>query len=107
MRRVVVDRGEQVLSRSPPDVLQAHVDAGQRGVRTGHHGLPVVETDQRDVIRHPVAEQAQALGETERAIWSLRRGLFRREYEGKTLRENLGLPRPENQFFRAVQRAAE
>jgi len=29
-----------------------------------------------------------------------RRGLFRREYEGETLRENLGLPRPENQFFR-------
>jgi alkanesulfonate monooxygenase len=28
-----------------------------------------------------------------------RRGLFRREYEGKTLRENLGLPRPKNQFF--------
>jgi FMN-dependent oxidoreductase (nitrilotriacetate monooxygenase family) len=31
-----------------------------------------------------------------------RRGLFRREYEGKTLRENLGLPRPENQFFQTV-----
>ncbi len=28
-----------------------------------------------------------------------RRGLFRREYEGATLRENLGLPRPENRFF--------
>jgi alkanesulfonate monooxygenase len=28
-----------------------------------------------------------------------RRGLFRREYEGKTLRDNLGLPRPENRFF--------
>src|SRR5882757_3338133 len=28
-----------------------------------------------------------------------RRGIFRREYEGKTLRENLGLPRPENRFF--------
>ena len=28
-----------------------------------------------------------------------RRGLFRRKYEGKTLRENLGLPRPENRFF--------
>ncbi|WP_413990316.1 LLM class flavin-dependent oxidoreductase [Labrys okinawensis] len=27
------------------------------------------------------------------------RGLFRREYEGKTLRENLGLPRPANRFF--------
>jgi len=28
-----------------------------------------------------------------------RRGLFRKEYEGKTLRENLGLPRPGNRFF--------
>ena len=35
-----------------------------------------------------------------------RRGLFRREYEGATLRENLGLPRPENRFF-AQRRAAE
>lgn len=28
-----------------------------------------------------------------------RRGLFRTEYEGVTLRENLGLPRPANRFF--------
>ena len=28
-----------------------------------------------------------------------RRGIFRTEYEGKTLRENLGLPRPKNRFF--------
>jgi alkanesulfonate monooxygenase SsuD/methylene tetrahydromethanopterin reductase-like flavin-dependent oxidoreductase (luciferase family) len=28
-----------------------------------------------------------------------RRGLFRTEYEGRTLRENLRLPRPMNQFF--------
>ena len=28
-----------------------------------------------------------------------RRGLFRCEYEGRTFRENLGLPRPENRFF--------
>lgn len=28
-----------------------------------------------------------------------RRELFRRDYEGKTLRENLGLPRPKNRFF--------
>jgi alkanesulfonate monooxygenase len=27
------------------------------------------------------------------------RGLFRRDYQGKTLRENLGLPRPTNRFF--------
>jgi FMN-dependent oxidoreductase (nitrilotriacetate monooxygenase family) len=28
-----------------------------------------------------------------------RRGIFRTEYKGRTLRENLGLARPENQFF--------
>jgi alkanesulfonate monooxygenase len=28
-----------------------------------------------------------------------RRGLFRRDYEGATLREHLGLPRPTNRFF--------
>ena len=28
-----------------------------------------------------------------------RRGLFRTEYEGRTLRANLGLPRPANRFF--------
>jgi alkanesulfonate monooxygenase len=28
-----------------------------------------------------------------------RRGIFRKEYEGTTLRENLGLPRPGNRFF--------
>ena len=28
-----------------------------------------------------------------------RRGLYRREYEGATLRENLGLPRPPNRYF--------
>ena len=38
-----------------------------------------------------------------------RRGLFRTEYEGATLRENLGLPRPANRFFepRPALRAAE
>ena len=30
-----------------------------------------------------------------------RRGIFRTEYEGTTLRDHLGLPRPENQFFRS------
>jgi alkanesulfonate monooxygenase len=28
-----------------------------------------------------------------------KRGIFRKEYEGPTLRENLGLPRPKNRFF--------
>jgi FMN-dependent oxidoreductase (nitrilotriacetate monooxygenase family) len=36
-----------------------------------------------------------------------RRGLFRTEYEGTTLRDHLGLPRPENRFFAKAARAAE
>ncbi len=36
----------------------------------------------------------------ERVVPELRRrGLFRRDYEGTTLREHLGLPRPKNRFF--------
>jgi len=35
-----------------------------------------------------------------------RRGLFRTRYEGATLRENLGLPRPANRFT-AASAAAE
>ncbi|GAX45548.1 xenobiotic compound monooxygenase, DszA family, A subunit [Tolypothrix sp. NIES-4075] len=31
-----------------------------------------------------------------------RRGLFRTEYEGRTLRENLGLPRPVNKFSKVT-----
>lgn len=34
-----------------------------------------------------------------------RRGLFRTRYEGRTLRENLGLPRPDNRYFSAPERA--
>ncbi|KIN02749.1 hypothetical protein OIDMADRAFT_144006 [Oidiodendron maius Zn] len=37
---------------------------------------------------------------TQRLIPELqRRGLFRRDYEGTTLRDHLGLPRPKNRFF--------
>jgi alkanesulfonate monooxygenase len=37
-----------------------------------------------------------------------RRGIYRRDYEGTTLREHLGLPRPENRFFvGGASRAAE
>jgi FMN-dependent oxidoreductase (nitrilotriacetate monooxygenase family) len=34
-----------------------------------------------------------------------RRGIFRKEYEGTTLREHLGLPRPPNQFFETASSA--
>jgi hypothetical protein len=36
-----------------------------------------------------------------------KRGLFRTEYTGKTLRDHYGLPRPENRYAAAVGAAAE
>ncbi|WOJ88280.1 LLM class flavin-dependent oxidoreductase [Methylocapsa polymorpha] len=36
-----------------------------------------------------------------------RRGIFRREYEGATLRENLDLPRPRNRFFDSAEGVAD
>ena len=36
-----------------------------------------------------------------------RRGLFRTEYQGRTLRERMGLPTPENPYFTTRGRAAE
>jgi hypothetical protein len=35
-----------------------------------------------------------------------RRGIFRREYEGTTLRDHLGLARPGNRFFTGEAREA-
>ncbi|ACM27496.1 LLM class flavin-dependent oxidoreductase [Agrobacterium sp. SHOUNA12C] len=36
-----------------------------------------------------------------------RRSIFRRDYEGTTLREHLGLPRPDNRFFPSLSEAAQ
>jgi FMN-dependent oxidoreductase (nitrilotriacetate monooxygenase family) len=36
-----------------------------------------------------------------------RRGIFRKEYTGKTLRENMGLPMPQNPYFKTSRVAAE
>jgi len=35
-----------------------------------------------------------------------RRGIFRKDYAGTTLRDHLGLPRPENRFFKHHTRVA-
>ena len=55
----------------------------------------------RRLQRHvPVSCRPGSTTSSTRVVPELqRRGIFRREYEGTTLRENLGLPRPENRFF--------
>ena len=58
----IVDGREQVLGRGPANIFQAHIDAGQWRLGTTCHRLPVVESDQGDVSRHPAPEPAQLLG---------------------------------------------
>ncbi len=58
-----------------------------RGSRRLHHPVPVPARRVSTTSSTSVVPELQ------------RRGLFRTEYEGRTLRENLGLPRPANRFF--------
>ena len=63
-------------------------DFDRRLINRLQHGLPLLANPWQ-----VLAEELQ------------RRGLFRTEYEGSTLRENLGLKRPENQYVLAQKQA--
>ena len=67
--------------------------ARERGLRRVQRDVPYLPEGLDDFVDKVVPELQ-------------RRGLFRREYEGTTLRENLGLPRPENQFFPPPERSS-
>jgi alkanesulfonate monooxygenase len=71
--------------------------------------LETEASDGFNVMFHTVPEGLDAF--VERVVPELqRRGIFRREYEGATLRDHLGLPRPANRFLPADasrRRAAE
>ena len=62
VRGLVGDGGQQQSRGHPADLLQAHVDAGQRGLGAERHRLPVVEADQRDVARYAPPGRAERVG---------------------------------------------
>ena len=102
---------ERVIARARRDNLTVRQLAQIAG---SYGGLAMVGTPKTIVDQMRILSAAPATGSTlcslvpgglddsvDRVVPELqRRGLFRREYEGRTLRENLGLPRPENRFFR-------
>ncbi len=78
-------------TQSIADDLQAWVEAG---ATDGFAVIqPLIIDGLRDFSEHIIPEL-------------VRRGLFRSEYEGKTLRENLGVPRPEN-YYTLLRKGAE
>jgi len=79
-------------NRSVPQDRGAETGRGQLASLDECHGSALSQAHQRGVI--------EEIDIVDRVVPELqRRNLLRRDYEGKTLRENLGLPRPENRFF--------
>jgi hypothetical protein len=70
-----------------------------------------LEPPGRPASRAPVADHVATGGGLEDFVDTVvlilrERGLFRTEYTGRTLREHLGLPRPENRFAKRTAAAA-
>lgn len=92
-RTMATARGHRVVVGTPEQVADAVQLWFENGAADGFNVMPpILPTGLIDFVDQvvPILQQ---------------RSLFRSEYEGKTLRENLGLPRPENSF--ALRRDAQ
>ena len=85
-RQISTARGHRTVVGTPEQVADAIQDWFEHGAADGFNVMPpILPTGLTDFVDQvvPILQ---------------RRGLFRREYEGATLRENLGLARPVNGF---------
>ncbi len=83
--RIVV-RGHWIIRGTPQTIADHLEDWFRNGGCDGYNVMPpYLPGALDDFVEHVVPELQ-------------RRGIFRKEYEGKTLRENLGLRRPANRF---------
>jgi alkanesulfonate monooxygenase len=90
--RVAGQRAHRTVIGTPVDVADALEDWFIAGAADGFNIMPLTFPQGLDDFVDGVIPELQ------------RRGLFRREYEGRTLREHLGLKRPLNRW--AVARTA-
>jgi FMN-dependent oxidoreductase (nitrilotriacetate monooxygenase family) len=84
--RVATARGHRVVVGTATDVADALEEWYRGGAADGFNIMPQAMPAELNAFVEGVIPELQ------------RRGLFRTRYEGRTLRENVGLPRPENRF---------
>jgi alkanesulfonate monooxygenase len=85
-KRTYGQRGHRVIVGTPEEVADGLELWFRSGAADGFNILPLTFPRGLDDIIDLLIPELQ------------RRGLFRKEYEGKTLRENLGLPYPANRW---------
>ena len=88
--RVATARGHRVVRGTAADIADALEEWYRAGAADGFNVMPQVLPEGLNEFVDLVIPELQ------------RRGLFRTQYEGRTLRENLGLPRPANRFAGAA-----
>ncbi|KQP22706.1 LLM class flavin-dependent oxidoreductase [Pseudorhodoferax sp. Leaf267] len=86
-------RGHWVVVGTPATIADRMQEWFENGAADGFNVMPPVLPESLETFVDLVVPELQ------------RRGLFRTAYEGTTLRENLGLARPENQFAKARKAA--
>lgn len=87
-------RGHRTFAGTPEQVADAIQHWWENGAADGFNIMPPVLPSGLETFVDQVVPLLQ------------KRGLFRTEYEGKTLREHYGLPRPENANGRVRLRAS-
>ena len=85
-KRVATARGHRVALGTAADIADALEEWYRGGAADGFNIMPQVLPAGLNEFVEQVIPELQ------------RRGLFRTAYEGRTLRENVGLPRPDNRF---------
>jgi FMN-dependent oxidoreductase (nitrilotriacetate monooxygenase family) len=87
-------RGHWVVVGTPQHIADQMQEWFENGAADGFNVMPPVLPQSLDEFVELVIPELQ------------RRGLFRTAYEGRTLRENLGLERPTNQFAARARKVA-
>ena len=85
-KRVIGQRAHRTVCGTPAEIADTLAHWFEAGAADGFNLLPLTIPQGLDDIVDLLIPELQ------------RRGLFRTEYEGATLRENLGLPYPENRW---------